>query len=155
MKKIICIAVLLLTVIAFSSCDFSEWHFIGNAPKIVKDRIKELNGAINEKDAAKLAGIFSEDYLNGLIGTKEKDSLTFDELCDACPWLKKAVDCEADLAKIVIKTDDVDVRGVEFEIAYVTVHIKDNDNTVNYEVLFFMKKTEEVWYINEAYLRDE
>ena len=155
MKKIICIIVLLLTVIAFSSCIFLEGHFIGNAPTIVKDRIKELNGAINEKDAAKLTGMFSENYLKGLIGTKEKDGLTFDELCDACPWLKKAVDCGADLAKIVIKIDDVIVKGAEFEIAYVEIHIKDNDNAVNYEVRFFMEKTEEVWYITEAYLRDE
>ena len=88
-------------------------------------------------------------------GTEEKDGLTFDELCDACPWLKKAVDCGADLAKIVIKIDDVIVKGAEFEIAYVEIHIKDNDNAVNYEVRFFMEKTAEVWYINEAYLRDE
>ena len=156
MKKNIYIILVFIITIILSSCSGIEWNYVGDQTDKVKDRVKEINAAINEKSADKLLLIFSDEYENSL-SLSDDDKKSFDSLCAVLPWLKEAADAGADFGKSVIEFKDA---AISMDGTYANVYTVFKENNVQYEICFEMKRPEddsgnpsEFWYIARVYLK--
>lgn len=151
MKKNAFITIILIALFILTSCSGIEWNYVGDQPGKVKDRVNEISAAVSEKSADKLLETFSDDYTKSLSLT-EDNKKSFDEFCNAVPWLKKGADAGFDFSKSVIECKDVTL-SMDGTHANVQTVLKDNDNIIKYEICFEMDRPEEIWYITEVYLK--
>ena len=156
MKKNFCIILVLTAILILSSCSGIKWNYVGDQPDKVKDRVKDINAAINEKSADKLLLIFSDEYENSLSLTDD-DKKSFDSLCAVLPWLKTAADAGADFSKSEIKVKDV---AMSIDGTHANVKTVFKENNVQYEICFEMYRPEDdsgnpsdFWYITRVYLK--
>ena len=138
-----------LLIVLLTSC--AEINYVGDQPTKVRNRIKEMNSIIIEKDSEKLLDLFTDSYKE-IVGLNSEDDKSFLELYNSLPWLKKADDFNIKIENIDIVIKDI-IMSIDAENAIVYTYLKGETDDNAYEVCFHLVRINNLWYIDNVYVK--